>query len=94
LEEKYKIEFSVEANRGVANIYYYILSNFSFNDAEFFLDEFQKQIERIRLIPNSFPKSKKFRRALVNRLTSIIFEIQKDKIIISDVYDNRCSKTF
>jgi len=87
-----EIVWTVEAQEGFYNIIDYLESQFSERTAQKFIDAFYDQIYRISKFPNAFPLaegSNFVRRALVLRLTSILYSVKEDKIILYSVYDNR-----
>jgi len=87
-----KIIWTVEAQQGFYSIIDYLESKFSEKTAQKFINAFYHQIYRISRFPNTFPlieSSKLMRSALVLGLTSILFTIKEDKIVLYAVYDNR-----
>jgi len=83
MKSDYKIVFTNSAISGLDNIISYIEHKFSTIDKEKFLAKFNNSLKHINESPLSFPivnKKNNTRRALVAKLTSILFEVEKDVI--------------
>lgn len=94
MRSTYSILWSDEAFKGLAEIIEYIEQRFSEKDVRKFVKLLNENIEIIRKNPEIFPissKSKSIRRSTVAKLTSIFYTIEKDKIYIITVFDNRKS---
>lgn len=92
MKSTYKLVWSDEALNGLQEIIDYLERKFSEKDIKKFAEKLDKQIEIIKTNPESFsssPKSKKVRRAIVAKLTSIYNRIDGNIITIVTVYDNR-----
>lgn len=86
------IIWSAAAQNGFHSIIDYLESQFSEKVAQKFIDAFYEQISIILKHPNAFPlveNSTYIRRALVLRLTSILYTVKENKIFLYSVYDNR-----
>ena len=92
MKNTYKVFWSDEAVKGLAEIIEYIEHRFSEKDVRKFVRLFEDTIELIRSNPEIFPLSKKstsIRRSTVAKLTSIFYSIEGEKINIITVFDNR-----
>ncbi|MEO5572046.1 MAG: type II toxin-antitoxin system RelE/ParE family toxin [Bacteroidia bacterium] len=97
MEENLSIEWSEAAVYHLEKFYNFILYKWSFKEAEKFLD----QIQEFEIVVSKFPKAfiqstkkKKYRIGLIQQHVSAIYEIQKRKIIIVALIDNRAQPKF
>lgn len=92
--ESLSIKWSETAVEQLDNFYHLILHQWSFKEAEKFLDQVQEFEAIIASHPKAFIKSKrnKYRIGLIHKHVSVVYEIAKSKILIVALIDNR-SKT-
>ena len=95
MAEPLGIEWSERASEHLDAFYNYLLLEWSFKDAEKFLDQVQEFEFTISYFPKSFIQSKKVKRyriGLVHRYVSAIYETRKEDIVIVALIDNRSNK--
>ena len=83
------------ASKKLDAFYQYLLDEWSFRDAEKFLDQVQEFEFTISYFSKSFVQSKKrkrYRIGLVHRYVSAIYEVRKSDIVIIALIDNRSNK--
>jgi plasmid stabilization system protein ParE len=93
--EPLNIEWSENASKNLDAFYQYLLDEWSFREAEKFLDQVQEFEFTISYFPKSFVQSKKrkrYRIGLVHRYVSAIYEVRKSDIVIIALIDNRSNK--
>lgn len=93
--EPLNIEWSENASKKLDAFYQYLLDEWSFRDAEKFLDQVQEFEFTISYFSKSFVQSKKrkrYRIGLVHRYVSAIYEVRKSDIVIIALIDNRSNK--
>jgi plasmid stabilization system protein ParE len=77
---------------GLTEIISYLERNFSEKDVQTFIRKFEKLLHTIQLNPGSFPVSpysKKARRAILSRLTSVYYIADEETIKLVTIFDNR-----
>jgi len=97
MKSKYNIVFTDDAIAGLDNIATYIEYQFSTIDKQKYLRKFNKTLKLIEDSPLTFPivnKNNNTRRALVAKLTSILFEVENEFIYLISIYDNRSLPKF
>ena len=95
MEEPLNIEWSERATEHLDTFYQYLLVEWTFREAEKFLDQVQEFEFTISYFPKSFVQSKKrkrYRIGLVHRYVSAIYEVRKSTIVIIALIDNRSNK--
>ena len=94
--EPLNIEWSEIASKQLDAFYQHLLNEWSFREAEKFLDQVQEFEFTISHFPKSFVQSKKrkrYRIGLVHRYVSVIYAVRKSDIVIIALIDNRSNKT-
>ena len=97
MEESLSVEWSHAAVVQLNNFYDFISEQWSFKEAEKFLDHVQEFEFVIGKFPKAFiqsPKKKKYRIGLINKQVTAIYEIRKTKILIVALIDNRAKPRF
>ncbi len=88
MKNTYELIWSDEALSGLKDIIDYLANKFSEKEVK----KFDKQIDIIRISPETFPlshNSNLVRRSIVAKLTSIYYWIDGNKIKLVSIYDNR-----
>ena len=97
MAESLSIEWSSSASSNLDNFYKYIANEWSFIDAEKFLDQVQEFENVVASFPTAFitsKRQKKYRIGLIHRHVSAIYEVRKSKIFIVALIDNRSKPKF
>ena len=97
MEEALNVEWSEAAVEQLDNFYRYLLEKWSFTEAEKFLDRTQEFEAIIARHPNAFirsAKKKNYRIGLIHQHVSAIYEVQKSKVFIVALIDNRAKPKF
>lgn len=92
MQSTYKIIWTEEARRGLNNILSYLEYKFSRKDIVNFSKKLNTSLELLHANPFLYPSSKTSqgtRRIVIGSLTSIIYKIEEQQIVIVTVYDNR-----
>ena len=95
MEEPLNIEWSESASEHLDIFYNYLLTEWSFKEAEKFFDQVQEFEYTISYFPKSFIQSKRrkrYRIGLIHRYVSAIYEVRKNDIVIIALIDNRSNK--
>ena len=95
MAEPLNIEWSENASKHLDAFYNYLLKEWSFREAEKFLDQVQEFEFTISYFPKSFVQSRKkkrYRIGLVHRYVSAIYVVRKSVIVIIALIDNRSNK--
>jgi plasmid stabilization system protein ParE len=90
-----KVEWSDEADSQLAKFHDQVLELWGKKEAEHFLDLAQEFERLVSLYPKAIIKSKKkrnIRLGLIHRHVSAIYQIEKHRIIIITLIDNRSGK--
>ena len=85
-----KIIWSDKAKEDYSGNIDYLLSEWSANDAQEFVDNSTKVIEIISKMPLSFPPSDyaKIRKALICKQISLLYEVKRTEIILHRFWNN------
>lgn len=97
MAERLSIEWSANASLNLDSFYTFILNQWSFAEAERFLDQVQEFENIIAEYPNAFigsRKRKKYKIGLIHKHVSGVYEIKKSKIFIVALIDNRAKPKF
>ena len=97
MAELLNIEWLVNASLHLDHFYNYILKEWSFREAEQFLDQVQEFEKIIAQFLNAFigsRKRKKYRIGLIHKHVSAVYEFRKSKLYIVALIDNRSKQKF
>lgn len=97
MKDIYNLIWSDEALEGFKEIIVYLELNFSEKDVKKFARRFDKQLKIIQTNPFAFSRSyqsKKIRRSIVAKLTSIYYSIEDDSIKLISIRDVRKDQSF
>ncbi len=89
------IEWSEKALEHLDTFYNYLLTEWSFKEAEKFFDQVQEFEFTISCFPKSFIQSKRkkrYRIGLIHHYVSAIYEVRKNDVVIIALIDNRSNK--
>jgi len=92
MKNTYKLTWSDEALNGLKEIIEYLENKFPEKDVKKFAKKLDKQLDLIKKSPESNPRSKysdNIRRAVIAKLTSVYYKIDKDEIKLISIFDNR-----
>lgn len=92
MKNTFKVIWSEEAVSGLNEIILYLERNFSERDVRVFIKKFEKLLDIIISNPKAFPvslKSKKVRRAIIARLTSVYYTVDEESIKLVSIFDTR-----
>jgi plasmid stabilization system protein ParE len=92
MEEVLSVEWSEAAVEHLDKFYQFLLDKWSFGEAEKFLDSVLEFESIVAKHPNAFirsAKKKKYRIGLIHQHVSAIYEVQKSKVFIVALIDNR-----
>ncbi len=88
----YKLIWSDEALKGLKNIFDYLECKFSKKDIQKFAKKLDKQLDILQKSPETFSysdNSKKVRRTIIAKLTSVYYQIEGNEVRIISIFDNR-----
>lgn len=88
----YVVVWSDFAKEDYANILTFLQSKFGQDSALRFLDKTEKIVEQIEVFPNAFPASDKngrYRKAVINKNTSLVYKISNNEVELLYFWDNR-----
>ena len=88
---KLNIEYSVQSLLNAKEIVNYLLSKFTEKEVNNFYKSLYDFENIVSIYPTLYAKSnkKKIRRAILSKVLSVYYFIQKDKISIVAIFDNR-----
>ncbi len=91
-----EIVWSEEALSNYFKVLDYLFDNWSRTEIENFESNFDRLIERIRLNTRICPKSKilNFRKCLIDKNNSLIYQEINDKIFLVSLIDNKSSHPY
>lgn len=95
MAEPLSIEWTEKAVGHLDSFYQYLFTEWSYKEAEKFLDQIQEFEYTNANFPKSFIQSKnkkRFRIGLVHRYVSAIYEVRRKDIVIIALIDNRSNK--
>lgn len=90
--KKYDVVWSKQSDNATDLIVRYLRTEFSEREVRNFLNRLRLFEKVVTKYPKSFPVSKfkkGFRRALISSQTSVIYKIDKNKIRVLTLFDNR-----
>ena len=88
----YKIIWSDESVKNLDSIINYLEQNWTEKEVKKFINHLNKRIKLISLNPLLFPstpKSKKTRKSVLSKQTSIFYRITENRVEILSIFDNR-----
>ena len=89
---QYKLIWSPKSKSEYANLLQYIEKLYGTDAALDFLDQVERIVESISVFPYAFPISDKvpsFRKAVINRQTSLFYRVNNQAVEIVHFWDNR-----
>jgi plasmid stabilization system protein ParE len=92
MAKKYKLSWSAESDRRVAEIIVYTRKEWTEKEVGNFLDQLKKFETIVLRFPRIYPESqikKGYRKAIISKQNSIIYKVDKNVIRILTVFDNR-----
>jgi len=92
MKNTYKLVWTEEALSGLKGIFNYLERKFSEKDIQKFAKKLDKQLELLKKSPETFAftnSSKKVRRTIIVKLTSLYYRIEGNEVKIISVFDNR-----
>ena len=92
MRSKVEVVWSVESIRRTDQIILFLSKNWSEKEILNFLIDLKSFEEIVSHFPEIYPKSeikKGYRRAVINKQTSVIYSIEKQSILIHTLFDNR-----
>ncbi len=92
MENSYKLIWSDEALENLKGIIEYLEKSWTSREIKKFARLLDKNLNLIRVNSKSFPKSgqsEDFRRAVISKQVSIIYQIENQGIQIISIFDNR-----
>jgi hypothetical protein len=88
-------EWSERAINSAVVIREYIEQNFSVKEVDSFYELLESFEKAVSVFPRLYPFSKnKLRKAVLSYELSVVYKIQRKKIYIVDVIDNRSGRTY
>lgn len=87
--DSYKLHWTEESVRNLENILDYLEGNWSEREVANFKAKLNKQLDLIGRFPFIFPRSeyqKRLRKAVLNKQTTIFYEVKKNDIFIAYIF--------
>jgi plasmid stabilization system protein ParE len=92
MRNKIEVIWSLESAKRTEEIVKYISENWADKEVLNFLTDLKSFEEIVSYFPEIYPESqikKGYRRAVINKQTSVIYSIEKNLILVHTLFDNR-----